>query len=79
MYVLDGGPCATGGSGGFGHFSPNWFEWHIFKTELYSTHAWKFTIFPYGQYIVANICSLAFGRNVCTILFFSLCSVLAAE
>jgi len=44
-----------------GDFPAHWFEWHIFKTEMYSTHVWKVNnISVWVQYIFANICSLSF-------------------
>jgi len=36
-----------------------WYEWR-FECIFYSTGVEKLTIFPYGQYIFGNVCSLAF-------------------
>jgi len=36
-----GGPHPLRGRGRFGGHSPDLFEWCIFETEMYLTHAWK--------------------------------------
>jgi len=45
---------------GFGELSRHWFEWRIFKQKCICLVCEKLTIFPYGQYVVGNVFSLAF-------------------
>jgi len=39
ILVLGGGPGAPRGRGSFSGFSTHWFEWRIFRTEIYSSSA----------------------------------------
>jgi len=58
--ILDGSTCCKGKggvSGGFVEFFPHWFEWHTVKCIRLVCE--KLTIFPYGQYIIGNVFSLA--------------------
>jgi len=62
--VLDGGRRAARErgrvSGGFGKFLPYWFERRTVKQKCIRFVCKKLTVFPYGQYIVGNVFSLAF-------------------
>jgi len=62
MGVLDGVHTPQGESEVSGGRFALWFEWCIFKQKCIRLIRGKLTIFPYGQYIVGNICLLAFRR-----------------
>jgi len=54
------GSTSPKGKGGVGGFSPHWFEWRFWVYFCIWLVCEKLTIFPYGQYIFGNVCSLSF-------------------
>jgi len=63
MVVLDGGPCGATGRGGLGFFIFIGLNGVFLKQKCIRLMLEKLKIFLYRQYIVENICSLAFQRN----------------
>ena len=63
MGVLDGVHMPQGKGEVLGIFCSHWLEWYIFKQKCVRLMREKLTMFPYRQYIIGNVCSLAFQRN----------------
>jgi len=62
MDILDGGTHPLRGRGGIGGRFVHWFKWCFRVHFCIRLVCEKFTIFPFGQYIVGNFCLLAFWR-----------------